>query len=65
MSDTYQSATTTIVLDFETTGLSPDQGERAIEVGAVKLVDGEAVDTFQQLMYPGKRINSFSKTTPA
>lgn len=59
MTDTCQSATTTIVLDFETTGLSPDQGERAIEIGAVKLVNGEIVDTFQQLMYPGKRINSF------
>ena len=56
---TSQSAETTIVLDFETTGLSPDQGERAIEIGAVKLVDGEVVDTFQQLMYPGKRINAF------
>ena len=59
MTDTCHSATTTIVLDFETTGLSPDQGERAIEIGAVKLVDGEVVDTFQQLMYPGKRINTF------
>lgn len=53
------NAETSIVLDFETTGLSPDQGERAIEIGAVKLVDGEVVDTFQQLMYPGKRINAF------
>ena len=59
MINTNQSADTTIVLDFETTGLSPDQGERAIEIGAVKLVDGQVVDTFQQLMYPGKRINSF------
>ena len=47
------------MLDFETTGLSPNQGERAIEIGAVKLVDGEVVDTFQQLMNPGKRIDSF------
>lgn len=54
-----QNAKTTVVLDFETTGLSPDQGERAIEIGAVKLVDGELVDTFQQLMYPGKRIDYF------
>ena len=56
---TDQDAATAIVLDFETTGLSPDQGERAIEIGAVKIVDGEVVDTFQQLMYPGRRINSF------
>jgi len=52
-------ADTVIVLDFETTGLSPDQGDRAIEIGAVKLVDGEVIDTFQQLMYPGKRIDPF------
>ena len=62
---TDQDAATAIVLDFETTGLSPDQGERAIEIGAVKIVDGEVVDTFQQLMYPGRRINSFTKTIPA
>ncbi|MDH5473330.1 MAG: 3'-5' exonuclease [Gammaproteobacteria bacterium] len=53
------SADTVIVLDFETTGLSPDYGDRAIEIGAVKLVDGVQVDRFQKLMYPGKRINAF------
>ncbi len=53
------NAATAIILDFETSGLSPDQGERAIEIGAVKIVDGEIIDTFQQLMYPGKRINTF------
>ena len=59
MTDTNSSAGTVIVLDFETTGLSPDYGDRAIEIGAVKLVDGQLVDRFQQLMNPGKRINSF------
>jgi DNA polymerase-3 subunit epsilon len=59
MTATDSAADSVIVLDFETTGLSPDQGERAIEIGAVKLVDGVVVDTFQQLMYPGKRINYF------
>ena len=59
MTATNSAAETVIVLDFETTGLSPNQGERAIEIGAVKLVDGMVVDTFQQLMYPGKRINYF------
>jgi len=53
------NAETVVVLDFETTGLSPDQGDRAIEIGAVKLVDGQIVDTFQQLMYPGRRIDYF------
>ncbi len=48
-----------IVLDFETTGLSPNMGDRAIEIGAVKLVDGQVVDTFQQLMNPGFRVSGF------
>lgn len=53
------SADTVIVLDFETTGMSPDQGDRAIEVGAVKLEEGEVTDRFQCLMNPGMRINGF------
>ncbi|WP_283132446.1 3'-5' exonuclease [Enterovibrio norvegicus] len=48
-----------IVLDFETTGLSPNMGDRAIEIGAVKLVNGDVVDTFQELMNPGRRVSSF------
>lgn len=48
-----------IVLDFETTGLSPNMGDRAIEIGAVKLINGEVVDTFQELMNPGVRVSSF------
>lgn len=50
---------TVIVLDFETTGVSPDQGDRAIEIGAVMLQQGRIVDRFQSLMNPGIRINSF------
>jgi DNA polymerase-3 subunit epsilon len=52
-------ANSIVVLDFETTGLSPDQGERAIEIGAVKLENGIVTDRFQALMNPGRRINSF------
>ncbi|OBT17035.1 DNA polymerase III subunit epsilon [Vibrio sp. UCD-FRSSP16_10] len=52
-------ANTVVVFDFETTGLSPNMGDRAIEIGAVKLVDGIVVDTFQQLMNPGFRVSSF------
>jgi len=48
-----------IVLDFETTGLSPDMGDRAIEIGAVRLEKGLVVERFQALMNPGKRISSF------
>ncbi len=53
------TADTVIVLDFETTGLSPDQGDRAIEIGAVKLDRGEIVGRYQCLMNPGRRINGF------
>lgn len=52
-------ADTVIVVDFETTGMSPDHGDRAIEVGAVKLENGAVVDRFQRLMNPGMRITAF------
>lgn len=48
-----------IVLDFETTGLSPDCGDRAIEIGAVLIQNNQIVDRFQSLMNPGMRISSF------
>jgi DNA polymerase-3 subunit epsilon len=48
-----------IVLDFETTGLSPNMGDRAIEIGAVRLEKGEVVDRFQALMDPGKPVSGF------
>lgn len=48
-----------IVFDFETTGLSPNIGDRAIEVGAVHIEDGKIKDKFQTLMNPGMRISSF------
>lgn len=48
-----------VVLDFETTGLSPDAGDRAIEVGAVLIHDNRIVDRFESLMNPGMRVSSF------
>ena len=48
-----------IVFDFETTGLSPDYGDRAIEIGAVLIENNKIVDSFQSLMNPGFRISSF------
>ena len=53
------AADTVIVLDFETTGLSPAQGERAIEIGAVKLEAGVVTERFQELMNPGCRVSGF------
>ncbi|HWR01956.1 MAG TPA: 3'-5' exonuclease [Chlorobaculum sp.] len=52
-------ADSVVVLDFETTGLSPEYGDRAIEIGAVLVEDGAIVDRFQKLMNPGFRIGSF------
>ncbi|BAJ01913.1 3'-5' exonuclease [Shewanella violacea] len=53
------AANSVIILDFETTGLSPNQGDRAIEIGAVRIQDGIVVDTFQELMNPGFRVSGF------
>ena len=50
---------TVVVLDFETTGLSPDYGDRAIEVGAVLIRNNRIVDRFQSLMNPGMRVSGF------
>jgi DNA polymerase-3 subunit epsilon len=50
---------TLVVLDFETSGMSPNQGDRAIEVGAVLLNNGRIVDRFQSLMNPGFAVNHF------
>lgn len=48
-----------IIIDFETSGLSPDYGDRAIEVAAVRVVDGYIAERFQSLINPSIRINSF------
>lgn len=45
-----------IVLDFETTGLSPAQGARVIEVSAREVVDGHAGDEFLTFIDPGIRV---------
>lgn len=44
------------VIDFETTGLSPDQGERPTEIAVVMVDDGKIVDCFQSLMNAGVRV---------
>lgn len=49
---------TVAILDFETTGLSPTQGDRATEIAVVLLRDGQIVDRYQSLMNAGRRIPS-------
>ena len=53
------NANTIVVLDFETTGLSPGVGDRAIEIGAVRIEGGEVTARFQELMNPGQRVTAF------
>ncbi|MGW8161368.1 MAG: 3'-5' exonuclease [Desulfobulbales bacterium] len=48
-----------VVFDFETSGLTPYYGDRAIEIGAVLIDDNIIVDRFQSLMNPGFRISPF------
>lgn len=59
MTKPFNPADTVVVLDFETTGLSPNQGDRAIEIGAVRMVQGTVTERFQELMNPGFRISGF------
>ncbi|MBN8588311.1 MAG: DEDD exonuclease domain-containing protein [Rhodothermia bacterium] len=49
---------TFVVFDTETTGMKPDE-DRVIEIGAVKLVNGEEVARFSQLINPGRFIPKF------
>lgn len=44
------------VIDFETTGMSPDQGARPTEIGIVLIEHGTIVDSYQSLMNPGQPI---------
>jgi DNA polymerase-3 subunit epsilon len=47
---------TVAVLDFETTGLSPNYGDRATEIAITLVRDGQVVDRYQNLMNAGRRI---------
>ncbi len=43
-------------IDLETTGLNPKY-EKIIEIGAVKVIDGEIAERFQTLVNPGKTLS--------
>lgn len=47
------------IIDFETNGLMPGQGGRALEVAAVLVQDGRLVATWQSLMNPGVPVPAF------
>ena len=44
-----------VAFDLETTGLSP-QSDAIIEIGAVKVKDGDIVETFSTFVHPGRHI---------
>ena len=50
MTDTY------IALDLETTGLNPSR-DRILEIGAVRVVDGQIEETYETLVNPGRRLD--------
>ncbi|CAK0738445.1 DNA polymerase III subunit epsilon [Gammaproteobacteria bacterium] len=50
---------TLVIIDFETTGLSPGQGDRATEIAAIVLQDRCIVRRYQSLMNAGVRVPPF------
>ena len=50
---------TLAVLDFETTGLSPERGDRITEVGLVRIEGGRITARYESLVNCGVRIPSF------
>ncbi|NLM07260.1 MAG: PolC-type DNA polymerase III, partial [Tissierellia bacterium] len=54
--DYYEEYT---VFDFETTGLTP-KNSKIIEIGAVKVINGDIVDYFSELINPSEQISEFT-----
>ena len=48
---------TFVIFDTETTGFNPGLSDSMIEIGAVKLKNGEVVDRFDELINPGRHID--------
>ncbi len=46
-----------VVFDTETTGFNPGIGDSMIEIGGVRIKDGEVVDRFDELINPGHHID--------
>lgn len=46
-----------VVLDVETTGLSPDKGHRVCEFGAIRIVGGREKDRYSTLINPERDVD--------
>ena len=54
--DAQLLATTYVVFDTETTGFNAGGADQMIEIGAVKICNGEIIDTFDELINPGRKL---------
>ena len=52
----YLKDKTFVCFDFETTGLHFEQGDKIIEIGAIKIVDGKITEKFMSYVDPEKPI---------
>lgn len=48
-----------VILDFETTGLNPDRGDRVTEVAAVRVRGDRIVESFESLVNCGVRVPAY------
>jgi len=56
-SDISLLSSTYVVFDFETTGFNAGGEDSIIEIGAVKISNGEIIDRYDELINPGKPLN--------
>ena len=56
--DTNLLSNTYVVFDFETTGFNAGGKDSIIEIGAVKIFNGEIVDTYDELINPGHKLEA-------
>ena len=54
--DSNLLSNTYVVFDFETTGFNAGGGDTIIEIGAVKIHNGEIIDKFNELINPGHKL---------
>ena len=47
---------TYVVFDFETTGFNAGGGDTIIEIGAVKIKNGQIIDKYNELINPGRKL---------